>query len=36
MLKFYVEEGICSEDAECNIRGGIEILILFDKLIEFC
>ena len=28
VLKFLVEEGICAEDAECNLRGDIEILIL--------
>ena len=31
-----VEEGICTEGAECNLRGDIEILILFEKLIECC
>ena len=31
MLNFLVEEGICPEDAECNLRGVIEILILFEK-----
>ena len=36
MLNFLVEEGICTEDAECNLRGGIEILIIFEKLIECC
>ena len=36
VLKFLVEEGICTEDAECNLRGHIEILILFEKLFEFC
>ena len=34
MLNFLVEEEICSEDAECNLRGDIEILILFEKLID--
>ena len=34
VLNFLVEEGICTEDAECNLRGDIEILILFEKLIE--
>ena len=34
--KFLVEEVICTEYAECNLRGDIEILILFEKLIEFC
>ena len=34
MWNFLVEEGICIEDAECNLRGDIEILILFEKLIE--
>ena len=36
MLNFLVEAGICTEDAECNLRGDIEILILFEKLIECC
>ena len=36
MWNFLVEEGICIEDAECNLRGDIEILILFEKLIECC
>ena len=36
VLNFLVEEGICTEDAECNFRGDIEILILFEKLIECC
>ena len=36
VLNFLVEEGICTEDAECNLRGHIEILILFEKLIECC
>ena len=35
VLNFLVEEGI-TEDAECNLRGDIEILILFEKLIECC
>ena len=35
VLKFLVKEGICTEDAEYNLRGDIEILILFKKLIEF-
>ena len=34
VLNFLVEERICTEDAECNLRGDIEILILFEKLIE--
>ena len=34
VLNFLVEEGICTEDAECNLRGDIEILILSEKLIE--
>ena len=34
--KFLVEEGICIEDAECNLKVDIEILILFEKLVEFC
>ena len=33
MLTFLVEEGICTEDAECNLRGDIKILVLFVKLI---
>ena len=36
VLNFLVEEEICTEDAECNLRGDIEILILFEKLIECC
>ena len=36
VLKFLVEEGIGTEDAECILRGDIEILICFEKLIEFC
>ena len=32
VLNFLVEEGICTEDAECNLRGDIEILILFESL----
>ena len=36
VLKYLVEEGICTEDAECNLRGDIEIFILFEKLTEFC
>ena len=36
VLDFLVEEGICTEDAERNLRGDIEILILFEKLIECC
>ena len=36
VLNFLVEEGIGTEDAEYNLRGDIEILILFEKLIEFC
>ena len=36
VLNFLVEEGIYTEDAECNLRGDIEILILFEKLIECC
>ena len=34
VLNFVVEEGICTEDAECNLRGDIEILTFFEKLIE--
>ena len=36
MLNFLVEEGICTEDGECNLRGDMEILFLFEKLIECC
>ena len=36
MLNFLVEKGISIEDAECNVRRDIEILILFEKLIECC
>ena len=36
VLKFLVEEGICTEDEECDLREDIEILILFEKLIEIC
>ena len=46
VLNFLVE-GICTEDAECNLRGDKEILecnlrgdkeilMLFEKLLEFC
>ena len=35
MLNFLAEEGICTEDAECNLGGDIEILIHFVKLIEY-
>ena len=35
-LNLLVEEGICREDAACNLRGDIEIFILFEKLIECC
>ena len=31
VLDFLVAEEICTEDAECNIRGDIEILILFEN-----
>ena len=31
MLIIPVEEGICTEDAECSLRRDIEILILFEK-----
>ena len=34
--KFLEEKGICTEDAECNLRGDIKILIIFEKLIEIC
>ena len=34
VLNFLAEEGICIEDAECNLRGDIKILIHFEKLIE--
>ena len=36
VLNFLVEEGICTEDAECNLRGDFDLLILFEKLIECC
>ena len=36
ILNFLVEEGICTEDAECSLRGDIEILIRFGKLIKCC
>ena len=36
VLKFLAEKGICTKDAECNLRGDTEILILFENLIEFC
>ena len=36
VLNFLVEKGICTEDAECNLRGDIEILILFEKPIVCC
>ena len=36
VLYFLVEKGICTEDAECYLRGDIEMLILFEKLIECC
>ena len=36
MLNFFVEEGIYTEDAERSLRGDIEILILFEKIIECC
>ena len=36
VLNFLVEEGFCTEDAECKLRGDIEMLILFEKLIECC
>ena len=29
VLNFLVGKGICTEDAECNLRGDIEILIIF-------
>ena len=31
MLEFLVQEGICSEDAECNLRGDLKIGIMFEK-----
>ena len=34
MLNFLIEEGICTEDAECNLRGDIETLLLFKKLVD--
>ena len=30
VLNFLVEEEICTEDAEYNLRGDIKILILFE------
>ena len=36
MLDFLVEEGISTEDTECNLREDIEILILVDKVTEVC
>ena len=36
ILNFLVEDGICTEDAECNLRGDIEKLIHFEKIIECC
>ena len=35
-MNFLAEEGSCTEDVECNLRGDIDILILFEKLIECC
>ena len=32
VLKFHVEERICTEGAECKIRGDTEILTRFEKL----
>ena len=32
MLNFLVEEGICTEDAECNLRGDIEIFFSKNSL----
>ena len=32
VLNFLVEDGIYTEDAEYNLRGDIEILILFENL----
>ena len=34
-MNFLVEEGTCTEDAECNLRGDIEILIIFVIVIEY-
>ena len=31
VLNFLVEDEICTEDAECNLRRDIEILILLEK-----
>ena len=31
VLNFLMEEGICTEDAEGNLRGDIEILLPFKK-----
>ena len=36
VLNFLVEEEICTEDAECNLRGDFEVLTRFEKLIECC
>ena len=36
VLNLLVEEGICTEDAECNLRGDIEIYNIFEKLVECC
>ena len=35
MLSFLAKDEICTEDAECNLGGDIEILIIFVKLIEY-
>ena len=35
-LNFLVKEGICTEDAECKLRGYSKILFFFEKLIECC
>ena len=36
MLNFLVEEGICTEVVECNLKGDIEILFLSENIIECC
>ena len=36
VLNFLVDEGIRTEDAECNLWGDIEIFFFFEKLIECC
>ena len=31
VLNFLVEDGICTENAECNLKGDIDILILYKN-----